>query len=115
MRVLFVALVCSIAFLAAHATGAPASTSVPKGCPKVKAHPGRTSKDWEAVFGTRKRLGPARVLLRHVRRKGVRCAVIEHERHRYEVSVVGLHTRYAALRIVVRAHRARLSAHVDQS
>jgi hypothetical protein len=115
MRVVLVALVCSIGLLAAQAAGAPASAAVPTGCSKVRAHAGRTSKDWEAVFGTRRRLATARVLLRTVRRKGFRCAVIEHERHLYEVSVIGLHTRGAALRITVRAHRARLKAHVEQS
>lgn len=91
------------------------AAAVPKGCPTVRAHTGKTSGDWEVVFGQRRNTSRAVQLLRRVRRKGFRCAVIERERRTREVAVVGLHTQAAAERRARRAHRARLHAFVAQS
>jgi hypothetical protein len=93
----------------------PSAVTVPKGCPSVRAHTGKSSGDWEVVFGRRKKTARAVALLRHVRGKGFRCAVIEREHRTHEVAIVGLHTERAALRIVVRAHKSGLRASVAQS
>ncbi|HEY6961696.1 MAG TPA: SPOR domain-containing protein [Gaiellaceae bacterium] len=114
MRLGVVCCLCVAAALAAQTAGArPAA--VPAGCAKVRPHAGRSSGDWEAVFGSSKGRAKAVTLLRRVRRKGFRCAVIERERRRYEVAVVGLHSVDAATRVVVRARREGLGSHVDQS
>jgi hypothetical protein len=89
----------------------------PKGCPHVKAHRGKANPtgDWEAVFGWRRQVPRALDLLKRVRGKGFSCAVIERERHCYEVAVIGLHTQEAAEDIARRAFRKGLNVKITQS
>jgi hypothetical protein len=101
----------AITFLAAQAGAAPARfAAAPAGCAVVKPHAGNTSGDFEAVFGRRDRRSQAVVLLNRVHRKGFRCAVIEAEQDIYEVAIIGLARRSAALKIVKRAKRAGFKA-----
>src|SRR6266545_7267806 len=106
VRILFAVLICTVAVLASGATAAQTQfVKPPRGCPVVQPHAGKTSGDWEAVFGRRKVWSRAVALVKAVRRKGFRCAVIENEHHTHEVAVIALRTRSAALKIVLRAHR----------
>jgi cell division septation protein DedD len=108
-------LICTAALIASQAAAAPTRTVVPKGCPTVKAHAGKTSGDWEAVFGRRKQLSRAVSLRNRIRHKGFRCAVIEKEHKTHEVAIVGLQSRSAAANVVARAHRMGLFAYMAQS
>jgi hypothetical protein len=101
--------------LAVAAASARAASSTPPGCPALKAHTGNTSGDWEAVFGRRPASSSARSLLRHVRAKGFRCAVIENEQGTHEVAVIAISRRAAAAKLVRRAHRLHLRATVASS
>src|SRR3954453_23410468 len=94
VRILFLALVCTLAVLASVATTAQAAfIKPPPGYPVLLPHEGTTSGDWEAVFGLRKVRSRATALVKRIRRLGFRCAVIEHEKHAYEVAVIGLRSR----------------------
>ena len=116
MRILFAVLICTVAVLASEATAARTQfIKPPRGCPVVRPHAGKTSGDWEAVFGRRKIWSRAVALVRTVRRKGFRCAVIENEQHTHEVAVIGLRRRSSALKIVQRALRKGLPAYIARS
>jgi len=54
-------------------------------------------------------------LLRRVRAKGFPRAMIEREQCLFEVAVIGLHTRHAAVVIAVRAKRRGFVVRVVQS
>lgn len=109
-------LICAVALLALQARVTRAQpAAAPAGCPGVKAHAGNTSGDKEAVFGRRKQRSQATALLKRVHRKGFRCAVIEREQSIYEVAIIGLATKSAAVRIVRRARRAGFAASVARS
>lgn len=94
---------------------APAAPSTPPGCPSLKPHSGNTSGDWEAVFGRRPAHSAAAALLRRVHAKGFRCAVMENEQGTHEVAVIAIARRAAAAKLVRRAHRVHLAAHVASS
>jgi cell division septation protein DedD len=116
MRAVVAVLICTVAVLASVATAAqPPFTKPPRGCPVVRPHAGKTSGDFEVVFGQRRLRSRAVVLLRTVRRKGFRCAVIENEQHTHEVAVIGLRNWSSAHKIMRRAHRKGLAAYLVQS
>jgi hypothetical protein len=103
---------CGCAVAVAPAAAAP---STPPGCPALRAHSGNTSGDWEAVFGRRPASSAARSLLRRVRAKGFRCAVIETEQGTHEVAVIAFSRRAAVAKLVRRAHRLHIAAAVASS
>jgi hypothetical protein len=104
------ALLTTVAWAAASVRAAP-----PPGCPVIRSHTGNTSGDWEASFGFRALRRRAVALLDRVHAKGFRCAVIEIEQHTHEVAMIGLRTRRAAQKVVVRARRVGLRAHAVRS
>ena len=81
----------------------------------MKAHHGKATGDWEAVFGRRRNRTRALTLVRRVRSKGFSCAVIEREQHLYEIAIIGLHTQVAAQEIVYRGFRKGLKVTIAQS
>jgi hypothetical protein len=119
VRIAIVLIVVCAGVVAAQARGAPPlPTKPPKGCPHVRPHVGPArlpTGDWEAAFGWRRQVPRALDLLRRVRGKGFSCAVIERERHGYEIAIIGLHTQEAAEDIARRAFRKGLNVKITQS
>jgi hypothetical protein len=117
MRLMFIVTSFAVAaLLGSPAVAAPGRNAVPpQGCPAVKTHSGNTSGDWEAVFGRRKSKSQAVALVNRVHRLGFHCAVLENEQATHEVAVIGIQRRSAAEKIVARAHRLGLAAHVSRS
>ena len=80
-------------------------------CPTI---PGSTSGDYEVVFGRKRIRQRAVVLLRKVRKKGFRRAVIEREACIFEVAVIHLKRRQAQ-RIAGNASRVGFRVRIMQS
>jgi hypothetical protein len=74
-----------------------------------------TTGDWEVVFGRRALRANAAKLLRRVRARGFPRAVIEREQCIFEVAVIGLRTRRAAVVVAVRAKRRGFVVKIMQS
>jgi hypothetical protein len=127
VRLLFAVFASLAALLAWEARTADAQyVKPPAGCPVVGPPPGASTGDFEAVFGRRKARSNAVALVKLVRRRGFRCAVIEKEQRAcrirsvltrcgYEVAVIGLNSEASAEKIVLRARRKGLPAYIAQS
>jgi hypothetical protein len=105
-----------VAMLLIPATGTASAASPQEAlkCPRGTKH-GKTTKDWEAVFGRRRLKANAVILLRKVRARGFRRTVIEREQCIFEVAIIGLHTQKAAIAICDRARLRGLSCRTMQS
>jgi hypothetical protein len=108
--------VVAAAALLGVSAGSSASSIAPRDglkCPHATG--AGTTGDWEVAFGRRALRSNAVKLLRRVRAKGFRPAVIEREQCLFEAAVIGLHTRHAAVVIAVRAKRRGLVVSIVQS
>jgi hypothetical protein len=105
-----------VAVLLAGVAGGGAGAATPKGVSKCPHASGvGTTGDLEVVFGRRSLRANAVKLLRRVRRKGFRRAVIEREQCLFEVAVIGLRSRHAAVVIAIRAKKRGLAVSIMQS
>jgi hypothetical protein len=108
--------VAAAAALMGVSAGSSASAVAPRGGVKCPHATGAgTTGDWEVAFGRRALRSNAVKLLRRVRAKGFPRAMIEREQCLFEVAVIGLHTRHAAVVIAVRAKRRGFVVRVVQS
>ena len=108
--------VVAAAALLAVSGGASTSAVAPRDSVKCPHATGAgTTGDWEVAFGRRALRSNAVKLLRRVRARGFPRAVIEQEQCLFEVAVIGLHTRHAAVVIAIRAKRRGFVVSVVQS